>query len=225
MGIIGFALTNVAIYNALDARGRDAPGYEIQDRCSGHPQRTGQYHYHDYSPCVTDRGGQPGGHSSLVGYALDGFGIFGPRDVNGKIVTNADLDACHGHTHEIVWDGKRTKMYHYHYTYQYPYSDGCYRGKVDSALLSRGGPDGPPQAGLPGGGPNGGPRGGPGGGPRGGQGGGLAAAAAELGVSVDALRRAVGPPPPDFAAAARKLGISERRIRDAMVRNGPNARR
>ena len=35
MGMIGFALTGVAIYNALDARGRDAPAHEIQDSCNG----------------------------------------------------------------------------------------------------------------------------------------------------------------------------------------------
>ncbi|MEK9661432.1 MAG: hypothetical protein VW644_06815, partial [Alphaproteobacteria bacterium] len=54
MGMIGFALSGVAIYNALDAMGRDAPAYEIQDKCNGHPQRSGQYHYHDWSGCLTD---------------------------------------------------------------------------------------------------------------------------------------------------------------------------
>ena len=44
----------------------------------------------------------------------------------------------------------------------------------------------------------------------------LTAAAASLGVSADALRRALGPPPPDFAAAARQLGISEAQLRAAL---------
>lgn len=38
-------------------------------------------------------------------------------------------------------------------------------------------------------------------------------AAKELGISVQTLRRALGPPPPNFAAAARKLGISQDRLR------------
>ena len=47
MGMIGFALSGAAIFNALDAQGRDAPAHEIQDRCNGHPEHAGQYHYHD----------------------------------------------------------------------------------------------------------------------------------------------------------------------------------
>lgn len=32
------------------------------------------------------------GHSPLFGYALDGFGIYGPRGEDGKMMTNAKLD-------------------------------------------------------------------------------------------------------------------------------------
>ncbi|MEZ5970223.1 MAG: YHYH protein [Hyphomonadaceae bacterium] len=52
MGMIGFTLTGVAIYNALDAAGRDAAAHEVQDLCDGHPQGRGQYHYHSASPCL-----------------------------------------------------------------------------------------------------------------------------------------------------------------------------
>jgi hypothetical protein len=45
MGMIGFTVTGVAIYNALDDAGRDANAHEVQDRCDGHPQSQGQYHY------------------------------------------------------------------------------------------------------------------------------------------------------------------------------------
>ena len=37
MGPIGFALTGVAIYNALDAAGLDAAAHEVQDKC-GRPR-------------------------------------------------------------------------------------------------------------------------------------------------------------------------------------------
>ena len=128
MGMIGFALTGTAIFNAFDAMGRDAPAYEIQDSCNGHPQRAGQYHYHDYSPCMTDTRAGLDGHSDLVGYALDGFGIYGLYGDGGKELTDADLDACHGHTHKILWDGAVREIYHYHMTADYPYSVGCFRG-------------------------------------------------------------------------------------------------
>jgi hypothetical protein len=44
----------------------------------------------------------------------------------------------------------------------------------------------------------------------------LRVAAEALGVSVDALRDAVGPPPPDIARAARVLGLDEQALRRAM---------
>ncbi len=128
MGMIGFALTGAAIYNALDAEGRDAAAHEVQDHCQGHPQQAGQYHYHSLSSCFEDAGAAQGGHSSLVGYAIDGFGIYGSYGEDGKKLTDADLDACHGHTHAIEWDGRTVVMYHYHTTDEYPYTVGCFVG-------------------------------------------------------------------------------------------------
>jgi YHYH protein len=129
MGLIGFTLTGVAVYNALDAGGRDAGAHEIQDACNGHPERSGQYHYHDRSSCLPDTSShQSGRHSDLIGYALDGFGMYGLKDSNGKEVTNSSLDECHGHSHAITWDGKLQAMYHYHLTRAYPYTLGCFRG-------------------------------------------------------------------------------------------------
>lgn len=133
MGPVGILLTGSYIFNALDAGGRDAVAHEIQDDCNGHPERSGAYHYHNLTPCLKDGGT---GHSALVGYALDGFGIFGVRGKNGKTLTNADLDACHGHTHEIEWNSKKVVMYHYHATAEYPYTIGCYRGTPASSGMS-----------------------------------------------------------------------------------------
>lgn len=149
MGMIGFALSGAAFYNALDALGRDAPAYEIQDRCSGHPERNGQYHYHDFSSCLDDRRDEGGGHSSLVGYALDGFGFYGPYGENGEKLSNADLDACHGHTHTITWNGERREIYHYHFTDEYPYSLGCFRGTPSSVRDLDAASSGPSMGGTP----------------------------------------------------------------------------
>ena len=129
MGMVGFALSGVAIFNAFDLAGRDAPAYEIQDACNGHPERTGQYHYHDWSDCIPDANDKSGQHSSLAGFMLDGFPIYGPQGAGGKEVKNGDLDACHGHMHEVVLDGKTTETYHYHFTREYPYTIGCFKGE------------------------------------------------------------------------------------------------
>jgi hypothetical protein len=154
-GEVGFLLTGVLMFNAVDAQGRDAVAHETQDRCNGHPQRSGMYHYHGPSDCMTDVAGRLGRHSDLVGYAFDGFGIYGLFGENGRELKSADLDACHGHTHAVSWDGKTRAIYHYHLTRDFPYSVGCYRGTP----VVRGPLDG----GMGGGGMQGG-RQGPGGG-------------------------------------------------------------
>ena len=124
-GPIGVMLTGAVLYDALDGEGRDALAHEAQDSCQAHPQPTGEYHYHSLTECIADPGT---GHSALLGYARDGFGIYGRRGENGETLTNADLDECHGHTHAITWDGATVTLYHYHATYEFPYTLGCFRG-------------------------------------------------------------------------------------------------
>jgi hypothetical protein len=150
MGPIGIMTSGALFFNALDAGGLDAAAHEIQDNCGGHPQQNGQYHYHSFSPCLADAGT---GHSALIGYAFDGFGIYGPRGEDGTVLSNADLDECHGHSHLIEWNGQQVVMYHYHATYEYPYTLGCYHGTATNTGM--GGAGG---GGQPGGGPGRGPR-------------------------------------------------------------------
>ncbi|HEY1773848.1 MAG TPA: YHYH protein [Gammaproteobacteria bacterium] len=208
MGMIGFALDGVAIFNAVDAAGRDAVAHEVQDQCNGHPQHEGQYHYHGPSPCMTDIAGAAGKHSDLIGYALDGYGIYGEHGEDGKVLHDSDLDACHGHTHAVMWDGKMQVIYHYHLTPEYPYTVGCFHGSVDPALLHQmaGGGNGRPQDRGPSMQGQG----------RAGNEAVLQRAAQSLGISADQLRSALGPPPPDLARAAQTLGISEDKLRAAM---------
>jgi len=126
-GAVGILLSGAVLFNALDAPGRDAVAHETQDKCQGHPQQGGVYHYHWITTCIDDKR-EADGHSALVGYALDGFGIYGRYGEGGKPLSSADLDACHGHTHAITWNGKRVVMYHYHATWDFPYTIGCLRG-------------------------------------------------------------------------------------------------
>jgi YHYH protein len=123
MGMVGFALSGVAIFNALDMQGRDAPAHEIQDKCNGHPEQQGQYHYHDWSPCLAAQN-----TDAPVGWILDGFPILGPRDSQGKTYNTADLDACHGRIGAVFLDGKMQIMYHYRFTADYPSTIGCFHG-------------------------------------------------------------------------------------------------
>ena len=135
-GEVGIMLSGVVIFSAFDAEGRDAPAHEVQDECDGHPQVSGFYHYHNLSDCIKDT--STSGHSSLVGYAFDGYGIYGYYGEDGSEVTNEDLDACHGHTHVIEWNGQMVEMYHYHATHEFPYTVGCFHGTPAVRALSAG---------------------------------------------------------------------------------------
>ncbi|HEY7991300.1 MAG TPA: YHYH protein [Stellaceae bacterium] len=142
-GAIGFVITGAVLFNALDAPGRDAVAHETQDKCQGHPQISGVYHYHSITTCLDDKR-EVDGASAIVGYALDGFGITGRYGEGGKLLTDADLDECHGRVSEITWDGKRARMFHYVATWEFPYTIGCMRGayKRDDVMKIAGPPPG-----------------------------------------------------------------------------------
>jgi hypothetical protein len=139
---IGVALVGAAWHAevALDALGNayDPNAALPTDRCFGHPYAT-EYHVHGYSWKCMDQG-KPGEPSPLVGYALDGFGIYGPRGADGKLVTNAQLDECHGRVGEVMFNGKKQKMYHYVLNNEYPYSIGCFRGTPQKFIAPDQGP-------------------------------------------------------------------------------------
>jgi hypothetical protein len=146
-GEVGFMLSGVVIFNAFDAAGRDAGAHEVQDECDGHPQMSGFYHYHSLSDCFEDTAS---GHSALMGYAFDGFGIYGYYGEDGAEMTNEDLDECHGHTHAVEWDGQFVEMYHYHATHEFPYTVGCFHGTPSVRALTAGGGQGQPGGQAPG---------------------------------------------------------------------------
>lgn len=135
-GDIGVLKDGVLLFDALDAEGRDAVAHEVQDSCDGHPQQSGIYHYHDVSSCLLDRAK---GRSTLVGYALDGYGIYVERNRKGKLLTNRQLDACHGRVSKVKWNGRKVRIYHYVATAEYPYTLGCYHGTPVRSSVGEGG--------------------------------------------------------------------------------------
>lgn len=148
-GQVGIMRNGVAIFNALDAGGKDAVAHEVQDSCSGHPQQSGVYHYHGLPACIGSGGA--GKHSKRIGWALDGYPIHGPLGSEGEYMRTSDLDACHGHAHKIRYQGRVRKLFHYHATEIYPYVISCFRAEpvtLDSS--GRGAQQPPPARALPG---------------------------------------------------------------------------
>ena len=99
--LIGTSIYGIPIFSSVNAEGTDIyTAGEKFDKCYGHPNMNGWYHYHVFGSCVAS------GTSVLWAYALDGFPIYGPTD-SGSSSEPADLDACRGHEHGNLG-------YHYH---------------------------------------------------------------------------------------------------------------
>ncbi len=79
------------------------------DTCNGHAS---PYHYHSDLVCDYERDASAtkNFHSPLVGYALDGRGIYGVYEKNSQ--GPADLDLCGGHFGPVP--GYSESVYHYH---------------------------------------------------------------------------------------------------------------
>jgi hypothetical protein len=144
-GPIGVLDDGVYLYDALDGEGRDAAAHELLDACGGHPDPSGSYHHHDIPACILDKA--PDGAATLVGYALDGYGIYVVKSAGGSLPTNTALDACHGTTSVVPWNGRPTRIYHYVATLEYPYTIGCFHGTPIASghgQSAGAGPPGPP---------------------------------------------------------------------------------
>lgn len=74
------------------------------DDCGGHVNTHAGYHYHAATGCGTQVT-QADGHAPLIGYAMDGYGLYAMTDDEG--VEPADLDECRGHSDD-------DRGYHYH---------------------------------------------------------------------------------------------------------------
>ena len=143
LGPIGVWYNGVAFYNPYDGGSTEAPGNICMDPYNGHPSPDGSYHYHQYSPVPGDDGTK---HSPIVGYAYDGYPVYGPWDGPGVLaaVSSNPLDGCNGHFDEI-------RGYHYHsISYDmgveyglpgegFPWIIGCYRGEPEQSNFGGGG--------------------------------------------------------------------------------------
>ena len=98
------------------------------DDCGGHVNPHEGYHYHAANGC-TKEAAQKEKHSPLLGYALDGFGIYARLDKEGKEPEN--LDECGGHSDENIG---------YHYHAGNPGDNqiiGCLNGATGSVRVSK----------------------------------------------------------------------------------------
>jgi len=116
-GAIGVMISGAVLFGAVEVSGsratalrdnvtltrKDRSGVQrhtrFLDRCNGHPTpgyAGSVYHYHGHSDCVTRLVDLPNGPSHLSGIALDGFPIYGDKDMNGQTIAPQRLDTCNG---------------------------------------------------------------------------------------------------------------------------------
>jgi len=136
LGAVGVAVNGIPIYNPFENPFETSAYGRLFSGCCGHPQRNGVYHYHKYPTCLRPILGDvwrsekdkcdeidallaDGEHSPLLGFALDGWPVYGPvgwldDDLESKLLQSSytgandsagnptyiadsgDLDDCNG---------------------------------------------------------------------------------------------------------------------------------
>lgn len=112
--VIGGHLNGVQIKGPAEANGFNVDTSNIYLPCGGHvtpPVEAGpSYHYHKAPDCL-ELTAAHAEHPPLIGYASDGFGIYGFGDLYGMPV----LDECNGHFGQVIRRDPSV-VYHYHAT-------------------------------------------------------------------------------------------------------------
>lgn len=119
LGPIGVSLNGVPFFNQYAGPNQPLTNEVVSfDQSWGHPAPGGMYHYHVEPLYLTT---VKATKSSLLGFLLDGFPVYGPEE-NSSPVTNTMLDAYHGHSG--VTSEFPNGIYHYHITSTDPFING-----------------------------------------------------------------------------------------------------
>lgn len=117
-GAIAVAANGIPIFNPIKNDGRTDTFLAGElDEYGGHCGRADDYHYHVAPWHLAERLGP----SMPLGYALDGYPIYGLAEPDGSTVNG--LDSFHGHA-------SAAGEYHYHASKSYPYINGGFHGEV-----------------------------------------------------------------------------------------------
>jgi hypothetical protein len=109
----------------------------FMDSCGGHADP-----YHIHTDPICNYRTTESGHSTLVGVALDGYGIYGKFETGDQ--RPCDLDTCHGHVGPVPTDEEygvypSGDVYHYHVsdadTYPYTWTLGCFGSPDEHVTL------------------------------------------------------------------------------------------
>jgi len=160
MGAIGVALNGIPFFSgAVDTEctlldvNDDSSEWVSFDMCGGHSQTSGIYHYHFPPSCLIydaeARSPTGTGHSAQIGWAFDGFPVYGPL-YTGGIDASTVTDDCGGKQEALpevdnfmyryYVTGPTSDLYSLPHdtpsTDQFPYTFDCYAGYTYDELSS-----------------------------------------------------------------------------------------
>ncbi len=135
-GPIGVAINGVPIFNPCKQGGcqnGDTKALGELDLCNGHAGRADDYHYHAAPVCLM--AGRPASYwdTHPLGWALDGFAIFGYNNADGTLAARDGF--CGGNTSSVP---NAPAGYSYHVTDAAPYVLSCFRGTPSPDLAGQG---------------------------------------------------------------------------------------
>jgi hypothetical protein len=160
-GAIGFISSGEVLFNPYEATNTVAMGDNVSytfastdcgattctasfiDQCNSHAAggmgagSGSTWHYHAVPTCWTQTVDGATGPSHIIGIAIDGFPIYGGRDINGNAVSVASLDSCNGIT--SATPEFPSGAYHYVLplnTTTVQSSVNCYSGTVNATLTA-----------------------------------------------------------------------------------------
>ncbi len=131
---LGVAVNGVPIYDYTaggEMSEADLAHYQAQhdtvetqqlDICGGHAGRGDDYHYHAKPVCMIEAMSNKG-DDAIIGWAFDGYPIYGDKNPDGSEIKNGDLDICNGQI-------DATYGYRYHSSQTAPYIVQCLMGEV-----------------------------------------------------------------------------------------------
>ncbi len=133
-GPIGIAVNGIVFFNPFDHLLDEDAVWRL-DRCCGHPSPRSQYHYHKYPVCVKSPWSDNGtGHSPLIGFANDGFPVYGPYESQGLLAKNDMNNPLN--EFNIHYDDQRG--WHYHVTPgKFPHIIGGFWGTAEARRPGR----------------------------------------------------------------------------------------
>lgn len=135
---LGVAVNGVPIYDYSSQGTLDLLAYDRRfdtvltgelDQCGGHSGRGDDYHYHASPSCMI-AAMRNRGASAILGWAFDGYPIYGNDNPDGTPIAAGTLDVCNGQRDPVFG-------FRYHTSTTHPYIVQCLTGAFDTAMAPR----------------------------------------------------------------------------------------